>query len=81
MRGGEVMVTFGGVPLSFDAVLFEFIKANFFTLMLLLGILKILAKYTSWAGDDEIITFLFEFIKNPKGKPAEKEVKEDEITE
>jgi len=74
------MVTFGGGA-GFDYILFEFIKGNFFTLMLVLGVLKILAKHTHWAGDDQIITFLMEFVKNPKGKnknPLAKEVKEDE---
>ncbi len=77
------MVTFGGGA-GFDYILFEFIKGNFFTLMLALSILKILAKYTHWAGDDQIITFLMEFVKNPRGKDKnpliKEEVKEDEKT-
>ena len=75
------MVTFGG-DIGFDYILFEFIKGNFFTLMLVLGVLKILAKQTKWAGDDQIITFLFEFVKNPRGKhknPLEEEVKDESV--
>jgi len=73
------MVTFNGGG-GFDLILFEFIKGNFFTLLLFLGILKILAKETKWAWDDKIVTFLFEFAKDPRGKhinPLE-EVKENE---
>ena len=55
------------------------------TLLLILGVLKIIAKQTKWAVDDKIITFLFEFVKNPRGKHTnpleEKEEKTDEIIE
>ena len=74
------MITFGGGG-GLDLWLFEFIKGNFFTLMLVLSILKVIAKQTKWAGDGKIVTLLFEFVKNPRGKhtnPLAKEVKEDE---
>jgi len=57
---------------STNLLIIEFITGNFILLSLLLSILKILAVQTKWAGDDQIITFLFEFIKNPKGGTDEK---------
>lgn len=49
--------------IKMDAILLEFVKENMVTLCLLLGVLKVIAKETPWAADDEIIQILTGFIK------------------
>lgn len=49
-----------------DKYLFALIDGSGFVIILLLGILKILAKETSWAGDDKIINMLLGMVKKVK---------------
>lgn len=63
------MVTLGGSG-GFDMVLIEFIQGNVFTIGLVLGILKILAKETKWAGDDKVISFLSGVFTSAKSQIA-----------
>ena len=44
-----------------DAILLEFVQNNMVTLCLALGVLKVIAKETPWAADDEIIQILTGF--------------------
>lgn len=46
---------------SFDAYLLPFIRENIVTLGLLLPVLKVAAKATPWAIDDEILQIITEF--------------------
>jgi len=45
-----------------DALLLEFVRDNLVTLGLALAILKVIAKATPWAIDDEILQILTGFI-------------------
>lgn len=47
---------------NLDAILFELIKGSGFVFLTVLGILKILAKETAWAGDDKIISMFIGII-------------------
>ena len=60
-----------------DGYMFSLIEGSGFVLIVLLGILKILAKHTPWSADDEIIGMLLGIarsFKNGRVKPGEKEV-------
>ena len=50
-----------------DSYLFRFIDGSGFTVILLLSILKILAKYTEWGGDDKIVNMLLGMVRSMKG--------------
>lgn len=45
-----------------DVMLLDFIKDNLVTIGLSLSILKVVAKATPWAGDDQIIQILTGFV-------------------
>jgi len=49
--------------ISFDNILIAFSKENLYSIMLVLGLLKILAKYSDNNTDDEIITYLMNIFK------------------
>ena len=49
----------------------DFIEGNLLLITFFLGLLKTIAMQTKWAGDDKIVTFLFEFVKNPLAKKSE----------
>lgn len=64
-----------------DTWLLEFVRDNFLTIGLVLGILKILARYTSWAADDEIVQFLLGWVGGSKQPPKpEKKPPEEKTT-
>ena len=44
-------------------ILFTFIEGSGFTILMVLGMLKVFAKETKWAGDDKIISMLSNMIK------------------
>ena len=49
-----------------DALLLEFVKENLVTLGLVLAMLKVVAKATPWALDDEILQILTGFVGRKK---------------
>ena len=49
-----------------DALLLEFVKENLVTLGLALAMLKVVAKATPWAIDDEILQILTGFLGRKK---------------
>jgi len=49
-----------------DALLLDFAKDNMITISLVMGILKILAKESKWAGDDKILQLLTGIFSNKK---------------
>ena len=49
--------------IDIDSILLEFVRANLVTLGLVLAILKVIAKHTEWAVDDEIIQIFTNFLK------------------
>ena len=51
-----------------DAFLVPFIADNTFSIMLVLGILKIVAKATPWASDDEILELLTGYFSREQKK-------------
>ena len=56
---------------ALDKDMFALIDGSGFVILLLLGILKILAKETEWSGDDKIIGMLlgvFRKVKMPSKK-------------
>ena len=62
--------------IAIDPYLIAFVKENFITLTVVLATLKVVARETSWTGDDKIYTLLataFSTIrpkrKNGNGKP------------
>jgi len=48
--------------MNLDAYLFDFISQNWFTVSLILGVLKILAQETEWTADDKIISMLISMV-------------------
>ncbi len=55
--------------INVDVYVIAFVKDNIFTLSLALGTLKILAKSTKWAWDDQISTLLSGVFNQIRGKP------------
>lgn len=51
------------ILLGLDKILFALIEGSGFTMLAILGILKILAKETKWSGDDKIIAMFMGMIK------------------
>ena len=51
---------------TLDKSLFALIDGSGFAILILLGILKILAKETAWSGDDKIIGMLLGIVKKVK---------------
>jgi len=49
-----------------DGYMFSLIEGSGFVLIVLLGILKILAKRTPWSADDEIIGMLLGIVRSFK---------------
>ena len=46
------------IILNLDSYMFDIMSGSGFTILALLGVLKILAKETSWSGDDKILEML-----------------------
>ena len=49
-----------------DELLLEFVRGNFVTLGVVLAVLKVLAKATPWAVDDEVLQIITGFIGRKK---------------
>ena len=49
-----------------DGYMFSLIEGSGFVLIVVLGILKILAKHTTWSADDEIIGMLLGVVRSFK---------------
>jgi len=60
---------------NLDKFMFDAIEGSGFVIILLLGILKILAKYTSWTADDKIINMLLGMAKSIKQPKADVKAK------
>ena len=54
---------------NLDPYITEFISNNWLAISLFLGTLKIVAKMTSWVGDDAIHTLLSGVFNQVRGKP------------
>lgn len=54
------------IILDLDKYMFNLIEGSGFVVILLLSILKILAKETKWSGDDKIIGMLLGIIRAVK---------------
>lgn len=52
--------------LCLDKYMFALIDGSGFVLLLLLGVLKVLAKETAWDGDDKIVGMLLGVIRKAK---------------
>ena len=50
-----------------DILLVEFIKENLITIGLVLAVLKVIAKETSWAVDDRILEIFTGYFNKTKG--------------
>ena len=54
--------------INLDVYIIGFINGNWLTLMMALGLLKVVAKMTPWVGDDQIYTLLsgiFSSVRKP----------------
>ena len=51
---------------NLDKYIFDIIEGSGFTLIIILGILKIIAKETTWSGDDKIISMLLGMVNANK---------------
>lgn len=57
---------------NLDKYIFDIIEGSGFALIIILGVLKIIAKETTWGGDDKIISMLLGIVnkktlnKSPK---------------
>ena len=51
---------------SLDKTMFALIDGSGFVILIMLGILKILAKESKWSGDDKIISMLLGMIRKVK---------------
>ena len=60
------------ILLHLDRYMFEIIEGSGFVIILLLGILKILAKETKWSGDDKIISMLLGMVRTVQKPQSEK---------
>jgi len=49
-----------------DKYMFALLEGSGFTIILLLSILKIIAKYTKWSADDKIINMLLGMVRTTK---------------
>ena len=50
--------------MSFDPILLDFVQGNAITIGLVFAILKVIAKNTPWAVDDEIVQILTGFFSH-----------------
>jgi len=57
--------------INLDQYIVEFISQNWIAITLALGALKVIAKSTSWVGDDAIHTLLAGIFNQVRGKPPE----------
>ena len=57
-----------------DKILFKLIDGSGFTLLIFLGILKILAKETKWSGDDKIVGMLLGIIRTRKNDKSKSDI-------
>ena len=55
--------------INLDPYITEFVGNNWIALSLFLGTLKIIARMTSWVGDDAIHTLLSGVFNQVRGKP------------
>jgi len=55
--------------ISIDGIVIAFISGNWFTISLVLGLLKIVAQSTKWVGDDKIVTLLTGFVGEMRKSP------------
>ena len=51
---------------NLDKYIFDIIEGSGFTLIIILGVLKIIAKETTWSGDDKIISMLLGMVNANK---------------
>jgi len=58
------------ILLNLDKYLFALLEGSGFTVILLLSILKIIAKYTKWSADDRIINMLLGMVRKVKQTKA-----------
>ena len=54
--------------INLDSFIVEFVSNNWIALSLFLGTLKIVAKMTSWVGDDAVYTLLSGVFSQVRGK-------------
>ena len=55
--------------INLDPYITEFVGNNWIALSLFLGTLKVIARMTSWVGDDAIHTLLSGVFNQVRGKP------------
>ena len=55
--------------INLDPYITEFVSGNWIALSLFLGTLKVIARMTSWVGDDAIYTLLSGVFNQIRGKP------------
>lgn len=60
------------ILLDLDKYMFKLIEGSGFIVIMLLGVLKVLAKETKWSGDDKIISLFLGMVRAVK-RPEKKE--------
>ncbi len=56
--------------MNLDVMIISFIQGNVLTIMLVMGLLKVIAKVTPWAWDDSIVSLLSGLVESVRGGPT-----------